>query len=383
MDNQLNLIFDGNYLFYKSMCVVEGFGNPNKVFLDTQEQVNVLVRKAATDFVSAISKFKNYHKVIFVKDNRSWRKDYYPEYKGNRTKDSKVNWTNMFGALDEFLEILKSKGVLVSCHKGAEGDDLMFLWSDLLKQNKMCNNIIVTGDGDLTQLVDHDENCFTLIYNNNSKLRKFVAKKGFTEAVNNLASLPPKEIDIFSESFDDVILGGNSSIKDIIAGCVVEEIDPNYVALSKALCGDDGDNIPSVWHWELPTGKTKRITKSHLDKVYKAMIERYDEIDMNSIYINTNYHNFIRVQLQSAAKIKIDESKFSENLIRNIALSYLNKIVIPKYIQEEFLEANKDIESFYEYRTEKFDRINLLENTKFAKKSSDGVSSVFKVLERK
>ena len=84
----------------------------------------------------------------------------------------------------------------------------------------------------------------------------------------------------------------------------------------------------------------------------------------------------------SAILVHEKDKQEIKHLITNYVFAFKNHLR-NKYIQEEFLEANKDIESFYEYRTEKFDRINLLENTKFAKKSSDGVSSVFKVLERK
>lgn len=375
MSKQLNIILDGNYLFYKSLHVMNSYSNKNKKFLSDIEEVNMLIRKVATDFVSVLKRFSGYHKVIFTKDNHSWRKEFYPDYKNNRSKDSNIDWNNMFNAMDEFLEIIEKRGVIISSQQSAEGDDLMYLWANKFFENKTANTIIVTGDGDLNQIVNFNNDVFTIVFNNNSKLRKFITKNGFSEWTKNKIS---QKIDIFSSDIDEIF---NSPAIDIVTNSMlnidIDEIDPAYVSLYKAICGDDGDNIPSVYTWASEKNKIKRITKSHLDKLYTQIISRFDEVRMSDLINNHALRNFTRVQLQTIANVKLPIEEWEENLTRNINLSYLNIETIPKYIQDEF---NKNSSNIDEYNTETFDRIDLLEGTKFAKNFV--VSRVFSSLDK-
>jgi hypothetical protein len=79
----------------------------------------MFVRKVATDVSHAIRNFEHPNKVVFTFDSRSWRKDIPMEtddidYKGNRTKDDSVNWDNFYQSINDFAEIIKEKGFIVS-----------------------------------------------------------------------------------------------------------------------------------------------------------------------------------------------------------------------------------------------------------------------------
>jgi len=378
MSKRCNIIFDGNYLFYKSMCIANNYSsNKSKKFLSDQEEVNILIRKVATDFVATLRRFQGYHKIIFTKDNHSWRKEYYQEYKANRsTKESNIDWGNMFTAMDEFLEILDERGVIISSQQGAEGDDLMYLWSNLFLEHKTANNIIITGDSDLSQVVDYNDDVFTVIFNNHSKQKKFIAKKGFSNWIKNHEE---KVLDVFGDDLDQIFnISGIDLIKTSMNNIELVELDPSYISLFKAICGDDGDNIPSIFSWKNDNDKIKRITKLHAEKLYNKIIDRFDEINMHDLMTNYSLRNFVRVQLQTTAKIKIPQDEWEKNLDRNITLSYLNKLTIPKYIQDDFLRNSKNIDK---YNTDSFDRIDLLENTKFEKVLED-TSDVFNILDK-
>jgi len=384
MSNQLNLIFDGNYLFYKSMHVINRYSsNKSQKFLSNTEEINILVRKVATDFVSVLKKFPGYHKVIFTKDSRSWRKEFFSDYKGNRLKDSNIDWDNMFRAMDDFLEIIKKRGVIVLSQQGAEGDDLIYLWTKVnnFQKNKKVNNIVITGDSDLSQIVDFNNDSFTIIYNNNSKQRRFIVKKGFQNWINNYKESDLNINDIFSNRLDEIF---NVSNIDLILAAMnnieVIEIDPNEVALYKAICGDDGDNIPSIYSWFIKTPKgerIKRITKVYFNKLYNEIIQRFDKINMYDLMTNHAFRNFVRIALQNIAKIKIPQDEWEKNLDRNITLSFLDKSTIPQNIQDDFLRINKNTNDI---NTDSFNRIDLLEGTRFAKYQND--ASVFETLDK-
>ena len=370
MSTDLNLCFDGNYLFYKSMVVSNTYANKSKKFLSDIEEINVLVRKVATDFVFVLNKFPGYHKAIVVKDSSSWRKEYYPEYKGNRSKDSNIDWGNMFHAMDEFLEIIEKRGVIISTQQNAEGDDLMYLWANQYLENQSASTIIITGDSDLTQCVNYNDNTFTAVYNNNSKQRKFIVKNGFQNWLN---SYPEQNIDIFSGGLDQIFkVSANEIIKTTISNIETIEIDPMKIALYKAICGDDGDNIPSIYSWLLESGKIRRVTKVHLEKLYDLIISQFNEVNMYDLMNNYAFRNFVRVQIQSLAKIKIPQNEWETNLDRNIKLSFLDKTTIPQYIQDDFIQLNQHNDNF---KTDSFNNIDLLKDTKFAK--FNNISNVF------
>lgn len=383
MTKELALIFDGNYLFYKSMSVANGYAkNSKKQILSDEEDVNVLVRKVATDFVSTLNRFQNVSKIIFTKDVSSWRKKFYPDYKGNRKKDSNINWTNMFNAMDEFLEILKTKGVIVSTLEGAEGDDLMYLWSNHFLNTKTCSTVVCTGDGDLHQIIDYNDEVFSVIFNNNSTQRKFVVKENFNEYLLKTMPDDSDKFDfdnVFSDNFSVLDVSPEDSLCEAMAHVDVDEIKPIEVSLYKAICGDDGDNIPSVYSWINDKKAIKRITRSHYMKLKDALIEQYGEIDMEQLYSNKSLQNFVRVKLQSYANTTIPQDVFNKNLVVNITLSYLNKLVIPQEIQDKFIEHVKEVEF---NSSDTFNNISLLEGTKFAKAPGAITSNVFKTLKR-
>ena len=70
----MNLIFDGNYFFYKTLFIFGGYGG-GKRLLDDKKDQDMFMRKVATDMSHAIRNFGNPNKIIFTIDARSWRKD--------------------------------------------------------------------------------------------------------------------------------------------------------------------------------------------------------------------------------------------------------------------------------------------------------------------
>ena len=167
----MTLIFDGNYLFYKTLFIFSGYSSGKKLLEDEKDQA-MFMRKIATDMSHAIRAFGNPDRIVFTIDSRSWRKDIEIEdgaYKGTRTRDeTAVDWNTFYKCMNEFGEILSKKGIIVSKEERAEGDDLMFLWADRFFQAGE-DSVIITGDKDLTQCIRMNDKNFVVVYNPNSK----------------------------------------------------------------------------------------------------------------------------------------------------------------------------------------------------------------------
>ena len=322
----MNLIFDGNYFFYKTLFIFGGYGG-GKRLLDDKKDQDMFMRKVATDMSHAIRNFGNPNKIIFTIDARSWRKDVIIEegdYKGTRTKDeSKINWDQFYKMMNEFGEILSRKGFIVSREDRAEGDDLMHLWADHLFQQGE-DSIIITGDGDLTQCVRMNEKNFVVCFNPNSKNRKIVAPIGFKEW------LKTESYDLFDAS---TYMGSN---KDLIAEAMhsipVEEIDPAYMIFCKVITGDAGDAVPPVWTWQAKD-KTYRVTPAKAERIYE-IVNRTKFID--DIYLLPERALEIANGIAATCKQTAPVELLKKRIERNITLVYLDERVIPQDIQDNF-----------------------------------------------
>lgn len=342
-----NLAIDSNFLWYKSMFIAKGYAKRTTPYLSTELEQGQLMRKVSMDFVSDIKTFQGFDKIVMVKDSKSWRKTFDDSYKAHREKKSDIAWETLFTLMDDFLAILATHGVIVSVIDGAEGDDLLYYWSDYFTDNNQ-SSIILTGDRDLTQLVNFDEKkeLFTVVYNNNSKNRKIVAKKGFTKWIK--AKQTEAKFDMFDMD-ESILMGENtlSVVNDFLDRFDIEEIDPAAVVLNKVLCGDDGDNIPALLEWKDKSGNKKRITDRHYQKVYNNFIEKYSEVNLMDIHFNKSLKLQIKSILEEMLKTKIDDEMFFNNFNRNMRLVYLNRDMIPESLSDDFFNYMLKSESTF------------------------------------
>jgi len=371
------LIFDGNYIFYRALHSTKGFStrkDSKKKFLEDKDEQNVFVRKVATDFIASVNTFKGVDHVIFTKDSRSWRKDYFDNYKISRAdkKESDIDWNIFFKCMDRFCEIISKSGVIVSNINGAEGDDLIYLWSKYFNENDE-NVIVITADADLSQIVRLKNDKFTVVYNNKSNIKKIIGPINFYEWLQERKKLFKPKSFLDSKAVLMQMMGNDGAllVSNAIDNMNYEEINPNEIALKKIVCGDDMDNIPSIWEWgEIKAnGKwSKRITNKDFMKVKDYLFKNEGGINLKNIYKDGGLINKIRITLENSGKTKIDLSEFKSRLDRNFHLVVLNNIFIPNIIQEKF---NKVLNNINLNEKIKFmDRISILNGTEFAKEAT-------------
>ena len=325
----LNLVFDGNYLFYKTLFIFSGYSSGKRLLEDEKDQA-MFMRKIATDMSHAIRFFGNPDRIIFTIDSRSWRKDIEIEegaYKGTRSKDENtVNWDSFYKCMNEFGIILRKKGIIVSKEERAEGDDLMYLWADRLFHAGE-DSVIITGDKDLTQCIRMNNKNFIVVYNPNSKSRKIVAPQGFAKWLRS------EDYDLFDAS--TFMNRSKDLIAEALSAIEIQEIDPAYLIFEKVIIGDAGDAVPPIWTWE-NKGKTFRVTPAKAERIYE-IVNRTKFVE--DVYDLPNRATEIANGILATCKQTAPAEVIKSRLDRNLLLVYLDDRTIPADIQENFTNA--------------------------------------------
>lgn len=212
----MNILFDGNYLYHRNFNIFSTYykGQDIGEVLQDKEKQQVLMRKCIIDLCFTVKRFKDVERVAFVIDSTSWRYSFYDDYKYALTRVRDPYYKHFLTCLDMFENLLRKKGIIVSRVMGAEGDDLLYVWSLYFGWIKEEELVIVTGDSDIGQIMTPNVSLF----NNNSKNI-------------SLHCVPEREI-FWNEYFDSDVQ--------------VKAIRPFEVLLYKVLMGDNSDNIPKV-----------------------------------------------------------------------------------------------------------------------------------------
>ena len=209
----MNILFDGNYLYHRNFSIFSTYYKDEDIgtVLQDKEKQQVLLRKCIIDLCYTVRKFENVERVVVVIDSHSWRYGLYEDYKYALTRVREPYYKEFLAVLQQLEELLRSRGVIVSRVNGAEGDDLLYVWSIYFGYILDQETVIVTGDSDLRQIITKNVSLF----NNNSKNLK-------------LYCLQEKEV-YWNEKMESDVQ--------------VQVTNPFEVLLYKVIMGDGSDNI--------------------------------------------------------------------------------------------------------------------------------------------
>jgi len=380
----INLIFDLNNIVHRSLFIVGGYGSKMYTF-DSQTQIDQLVRKIAID-ISYIIRIINPARVILAQDDSSWRKSIKIEendgYKANRVKSKMINWDNVYDAINDFTQIVTdNNGMILTKISSAEADDIITLWTDELVNNQQQHVIIVSGDEDIRQLVKKysidNKTIFVTVFNpfmqGKNSSRKLYVPDGFEKWLNGVQQIDfiHPSIDIDKEDFKKIILSEHTK---------VEVIDGEMIALYKIFCGDDGDNVPSIFTWLNNKNVEVRITNSKFEKIYeylKTSLNK-DKVKVEDI-INNPEKVLEAIKLVTKQSPSFDISKRIE---RQLKLVFLNTNIFPKEIIEEFNKLKYDSINKPRVSFSNVNMYSLLEGTKYVtNKKHENESSIFKEID--
>jgi 5'-3' exonuclease len=364
----INIAIDGNHHFHKTFGVFAGYGaDPGKALRNKGEQA-AFIRKVSTDLCALLKMLPIGGRIVFTCDSRSWRKDVEIEnggYKSGRVRDENTDWTIFFELLSSFGVHLEKMGFIFSKVDGAEGDDLLMYWCDYFNRNGE-NCIIMSGDGDMNQLVDTVGDNWTAVWNTNSK--------------SNSLSVPPgwggnwlnknETVSVFN--MQSAISPDKDRFKEFLKRVKMIEMDRFPFIFNKILIGDDGDSVPSIWEYfeNSKSGSPKliRFTQSKANKVSEAFISSdFYDVDILNLGLNDEFLDWISgLILRTTKDVDSNDNRkrVAENWRRNTKLMFLNSNVIPEFVNEG---AKKEIARgvLLPKKIITLDRIKILEGTEW------------------
>lgn len=308
---KINLIIDGNFILYKNVFLLK---RVNEIYGKLETAMNNSVRTYNSMFM-----FDN---VYFVSDSKggSWRKKYFPEYKGNRTKDDSIDWEHVNEIYETFKQNIPKRYKLLES-KYVEGDDWV---SYLVNKYKDESFIIISNDHDLKQLLQYDitNERIVLMSNEMYKNGKLFLPKGYKTFLTHIAK--NTEIDLFDMNNDLKFVNYIKNYAEIID---TEEVYADRFLIEKVIQGDKGDNVPSSI---IINGRG--IGVKGAEKIYDKYISEFNKIpDMKDSDFLDNLADLI-CEYKKLSYSSMDEVK--GNLKRNIKLMSLETNDIPQKINE-------------------------------------------------
>lgn len=345
-NSKLTLVVDGNWLLMSRYFMKRDtfrMDLPDSVKENSSHQLADLMAQSISvilrQFRGSITN------IIFVSDNRSWRKDYpmplciesTDTYKGTRKNDETYDWKYIFKSISILSNNLKSIGVTTSNVYGVEGDDWCWYWSRKLN-SEGTNVILWTSDEDVKQLIQEDEDtgAFTAWYERSKGL-----------VLNS--SMKPKKFDDEDDelgSFMTPIMPVNNIIKSLSKTTSVSYVNPINIINKKIYIGDQGDNILPIF------------TYSKKSKIYKATQKDWSKLINfdNPGYIEKDWCSKLPKLYNEIYKIKTkgDEQNittcddFVEHAVYNKKMVWLDGSQIPREVQSqmtsvEYKEISPDL----------------------------------------
>jgi len=382
----INLLFDLNNLVYRSLFIISGYGSKTMTF-DSQNEIDQLIRKISID-ISSIIRLINPSRVIFTKDDRSWRKEIKIEendgYKAQRIKSTNINWNNIYSALEEFCKIAENNGITVSGISTAESDDLLTLWADEIQHKQHQHAIIVSGDEDMRQLVsfwpyESGKIAYTTVYNpfmqGKNSSRKLYVPQHFEDWINTADAVDfmnlKGTINVDKEDFRKIINAEKTKM---------EVVNGRMIMLRKIFCGDDGDNIPAIHTWLNEKDVEVRITNSKFEKIYEGIKIESDELmDHDTLW---ERRNDVMKLIKAVSKTK-PTFKIDDRLRRQIKLVVLSPDVFPEEIINKFNEVKQKELDKPRVNYSSLNMKDLLEGTRYiSEKKNENEASIFKQIDR-
>ena len=346
MQNKLTLVVDGNWLLMSRY-----FMKRDTFRMDLSDSVKENSSHQLADLMAQsisviLRQFRgSITNIIFVSDNRSWRKDYpmplcietTDTYKGTRKNDETYDWKYIYKSISILSNNLKSIGITTSNVYGVEGDDWCWWWSRKLN-SEGTNVILWTSDEDVKQLIQEDEDtgAFTAWYERSKGL-----------VLNS--SMKPKKFDDEDDelgSFMAPIMPVNNIIKSLSKTTPISYVNPINIINKKIYIGDQGDNILPIF------------TYSKKSKIYKATQKDWSKLINfdNPGYIEKDWSDKLPKLYNEIYKIKTkgDEQNittcddFVEHAVYNKKMVWLDESQIPRDVQSqmtsvEYKEISPDL----------------------------------------
>ena len=360
MVNRYTLIIDFNNIAYRSLFTCK-YGNSDITDFSTEFELGIFGRKIMTDISMLVNTIHPLEVFVAVDEKHPWRGKLYPTYKGTRKRDETINWDKVYGVFNDVINILNENGYQCIQLPNTEADDIAAMLKMRLLERGDTSVVYVSSDADWLQLIDFNKETkqFFAVYNpitNNKGNRKFFLTKDMQEWLNRRAGLFEKESPV-----KDILINWLSHDPKI----VMEVQNPDNVLLTKIMCGDDGDNVPSFYDFMNKSGRKVRVTEKKMEKIFEScgmpsnVRELKERVDDGSL----------KRSLCSVFKVDTDLESLDYNIRLNRQKVYveLDPSLFPSEIVESF---NKKYDDIVENKTSYIvntDTIVMSKGTRFEK----------------
>lgn len=332
-NSKLTLVVDGNWLLMSRYFMKRDtfrMDLPDSVKENSSHQLADLMAQSISVILRQFR--DSITNIIFVSDNRSWRKDYpmplciesTDTYKGTRKNDETYDWKYIFKSISILSDNLKSIGVTTSNVYGVEGDDWCWWWSRKLN-SEGTNVILWTSDEDVKQLIQEDEDtgAFTAWYEKSKGL-----------VLNS--SMKPKKFDDEDdelESFMTPIMPVNNIIKSLSKTTSISYVNPINIINKKIYIGDQGDNILPIFTYSKKS-KTYKATQKDWSKLINFDNPDYIEKDWCS-KLPKLYNEIYKIKTKGDEQNITTCGDFIEHAVYNKKMVWLDESQIPREVQSQ------------------------------------------------
>lgn len=317
--NELTLIVDGNWLLMGSMYV---HSSHFKVSNSDKAKENGVAKLCQHMYDQTMMTYNilGCDNVVVVSDGGSWRKTlekptfHEEDYKGNRSKETELDWTYIYKAMDQYKAMMSDNGFLTCFEYQVEGDDWVWYWTNYLHKQGI-NCIIWTSDQDLQQLIRSGD-AVVAWYNN----KKLVLDD----------SLNPSQ---------DILTALMSPI--YVVPCIdrirttKEYIKPAEIVIGKILNGDSGDNIMSIIRYKkgdrtykLSSSDIKAMRSSIELNSFESCVENKERIaDYITEHKKFKDYGFSKDDIMAMIEyntklVWLDKSSYPDDIIKKLAPYY-------------------------------------------------------------
>jgi hypothetical protein len=272
------IIVDTANTFFRARHVVRG---------DADIKIGMALHVTLASIKKAWQDFNGNH-VVFCLEGRSWRKDYYPPYKRNRSEaraaltekeaeEDKVFWETF----DKFKEFINEKtNCTVLQNPQLEADDLIAGW---IESHPNDNHIIISTDTDFVQLIAPN-----------------------VKQYNGVMETTITHTGIFDKKGDPVIDNKTQKPKDIP--------NPEWLLFEKCMRGDPTDNVFSAF----PKVRKNKLAEAFEDRSNKGfawnnmMLQRWVDHDNVEHRVRDDYErNRVLIDLTAQpedVKLSVDKN---------------------------------------------------------------------------
>ena len=224
---------------------------------------------------------KEYGQMVIACDSRSWRRDYFPQYKHGRSKnrdESTLDWGKIFDLLDMYLTELKENfPYKVIRIQGAEADDII---------GALCVESQEFGKGEPIMVISSDKDF--------AQLQKFSNVKQFSPYLKKMIKVD----------------------------------NPRLTLAEHIFRGDSGDGVPNVLSGDntfVDGARQKPVTQKKIDEWLSAID------NLQSVMNDETYRNYCR------NKKLIDLTEIPTELYERIVNEYESQQIASKLKVMNFL----------------------------------------------